>query len=55
MLDRFALLFAAGFLAGKCRSRPLKACLEIGAICAAEVISHFGARPEVDLRELADL
>src|SRR5438309_299113 len=30
-------LFAAGFLAGKCRSRPLKACLEIGAICAAEV------------------
>lgn len=48
-------LFAAGFLAGRCRGRPLKACLEIGAIAAAEVISHFGARPEADLRELAAL
>jgi sugar/nucleoside kinase (ribokinase family) len=48
-------LFAAGFLAGRCRGRPLKACLETGAIAAAEVISHFGARPEVDLKELAAL
>jgi sugar/nucleoside kinase (ribokinase family) len=48
-------LFAAGFLAARCRGRPLKACLEIGAIAAAEVISHFGARPEADLRELASL
>ena len=48
-------LFAAGFLAGRCRGRPLKACLETGAIAAAEVISHFGARPEADLRELAGL
>ena len=48
-------LFAAGFLAGRCRGRPLKACLETGALAAAEIISHFGARPEVDLKELAGL
>jgi sugar/nucleoside kinase (ribokinase family) len=48
-------LFAAGFLAGRCRGRSLKACLETGSIAAAEVISHFGARPEADLRELASL
>jgi sugar/nucleoside kinase (ribokinase family) len=48
-------LFAAGFLAGRCRGRPLRDCLEIGSIAAAEVISHFGARPEADLRELARL
>jgi sugar/nucleoside kinase (ribokinase family) len=48
-------LFAAGFLAARCRGRPLKACLETGALAAAEIISHFGARPEADLRELAGL
>jgi sugar/nucleoside kinase (ribokinase family) len=48
-------LFAAGFLAGRCRGRPIRGCLETGAIAAAEVISHFGARPEADLRELAGL
>ena len=48
-------LFAAGFLSGRCRGRPLKACLETGALAAAEVISHFGARPESNLRELAGL
>jgi sugar/nucleoside kinase (ribokinase family) len=48
-------LFAAGFLAARCRGRPLKACLEAGSIAAAEIISHFGARPEADLKELAGL
>jgi sugar/nucleoside kinase (ribokinase family) len=48
-------LFAAGFLAARCRGKPLKACLETGSIAAAEVISHFGARPEANLRELAGL
>ena len=48
-------LFAAGFLAGRCRGRSLKACLETGALAAAEVISHFGARPEADLKNLAGL
>jgi sugar/nucleoside kinase (ribokinase family) len=48
-------LFAAGFIAGQCRGRDLRACLESGSIAAAEVISHFGARPEADLRELIAL
>jgi sugar/nucleoside kinase (ribokinase family) len=48
-------LFAAGFLAARCRGREVRACLETGAIAAAEVISHFGARPEANLRELAGL
>ena len=48
-------LFAAGFLAARCRGRPLKACLETGSIAAAEIISHFGARPEADLQALTGL
>lgn len=48
-------LFAAGFLAGRCRGRPLGACLEIGAIAAAEIISHYGARPKAHLKEMAGL
>jgi sugar/nucleoside kinase (ribokinase family) len=48
-------LFAAGFLAARCRGRELTTCLEAGAIAAAEVISHFGARPEADLKELVAL
>jgi sugar/nucleoside kinase (ribokinase family) len=45
-------LFAAGFLAGHARGRPLAERLRMGAIAAAEVISHYGARPEADLRAL---
>lgn len=45
-------LFAAGFLAGEARERPVEDCLRFGAIAAAEVISHFGARPEADLKSL---
>jgi sugar/nucleoside kinase (ribokinase family) len=45
-------LFAAGFLVGQAEGRSLKDSLRIGSIAAAEVISHFGARPEADLREL---
>ena len=46
-------LFAAGFLYGIARGRPLEQSLRVGAICAAEVIQHYGARPEADLRALA--
>jgi sugar/nucleoside kinase (ribokinase family) len=46
-------LFAAGFLHGLTRGRPLPDCARIGSLAAAEVISHFGARPESDLAELA--
>jgi sugar/nucleoside kinase (ribokinase family) len=45
-------LFAAGFLHGLSQGLSLDACLEQGSICAAEVISHFGARPEADLKAL---
>ena len=46
-------LFAAGFLAGEARGLGLEASLKLGAIAAAEVIQHYGARPEKDLRALA--
>ncbi|MEH6758107.1 MAG: adenosine kinase [Parasphingorhabdus sp.] len=45
-------LFAAGFLSGYIEERSMEDCLTIGAVAAAEVISHYGARPEADLREL---
>jgi fructokinase len=47
--------YAAGFLAGWTAGRPLPDCGRLGAIAAAEIISHYGARPETDLRRLAAL
>ena len=44
--------FAAGFLYGHVRGKSLSECLKLGAICACEIISHFGGRPETDLKEL---
>jgi sugar/nucleoside kinase (ribokinase family) len=46
-------LFAAGFLAGEARGLVIERSLKLGAICAAEVIQHYGARPEADLAALA--
>ncbi|MEA3042712.1 MAG: hypothetical protein QOH47_550 [Sphingomonadales bacterium] len=49
-------LFAAGFLVGQAQGRSLEHSLRMGSIAAAEVISHFGARPEADLKAMvADL
>ena len=45
-------LFAAGFLHGHVRGEDPATCLRRGAIAAAEIISHYGARPEADLQEL---
>ena len=45
-------LYAAGFLFGLTHDLPLPICGEIGSLCAAEIISHFGARPEADLARL---
>ncbi len=45
-------LFAAGVLAGISQGRAIDACLTMGAVCAAEVISHYGARPEADIKAL---
>jgi len=46
-------LFAAGFLHGFTRGDDLVRCAELGALAAAEVISHIGARPQTALDELA--
>jgi sugar/nucleoside kinase (ribokinase family) len=45
--------FAAGFLYGLSRNADLKTCARLGGIAAAEVISHYGARPEVSLKMLS--
>lgn len=45
--------YAAGFLVGLTRGRPLPVCARLGSVAAAEVIAHFGARPQRDLAELA--
>jgi energy-coupling factor transporter ATP-binding protein EcfA2 len=46
-------LYAAGFLHGLARGRPLAECGQLASIAAAEIISHIGARPETSLAELA--
>jgi sugar/nucleoside kinase (ribokinase family) len=47
-------LFAAGFLHGFTTDQELAECARLGAIAAAEVISHVGPRPLVELRTLLD-
>jgi len=42
----------SGFLYGYCHGLPLPECGRIAGIAAAEVISHFGARPETPLSAL---
>jgi sugar/nucleoside kinase (ribokinase family) len=44
-------LYAAGFLHGYTKGLDLGLCARYGALAAAEVISHFGARPETPLTE----
>ncbi len=46
-------LFAAGFLYGFANDMPHTTSAKLGALAAAEVISHLGARPEKKLSELA--
>ena len=46
-------LFAAGFLFGLVRNAGYEAAGRLGALAAAEVIQHIGARPQVSLKELA--
>ena len=47
-------LYAAGFLYGYAKGRAFADCARLGGVAAAEVISHFGARPERSLAELAE-
>lgn len=46
-------LFAAGVLYGMAAALPLDRCGQLGSLCAAEVISHVGARPATSLADLA--
>ena len=46
-------LFAAGFLFGLSRGVGHESAGRLGALAAAEVIQHIGARPQVSLKELA--
>lgn len=48
-------LFAAGFLTARCKGAGVERCLWTGAIAAAEVIQHYGARPIADLKALVKL
>ena len=48
-------LFAAGFLAARCKGYGIERQLMSGGIAAAEIISHFGARPVADLADLVKL
>lgn len=45
-------MYAAGFLYGLTRGLDMATCARIGGIAAAEIISHFGARPDTPLAEL---
>jgi sugar/nucleoside kinase (ribokinase family) len=45
-------LYAAGFLYGLTHGEDPPSCARIGGLCAAEIISHVGARPDSDLRSL---
>ena len=45
-------IYAAGFLYGMVKGRSLGTCAIIASIAASEVITHYGARPEISLRGL---
>jgi len=45
--------YAAGFMFGLARGRPLQQCGKLASLAAAEVISHYGPRPQVSLKDLA--
>jgi len=46
-------LFASGFLLGHSRGQTMEEALKLGCLSASEVISHIGARPLRNLKELA--
>jgi sugar/nucleoside kinase (ribokinase family) len=46
-------LFAAGFLVGLARGKDHRTAARLGALAAAEVIQHIGARPAVSLKARA--
>ena len=47
-------LYAAGVLYGLASGRELETCGKLGAMCAYEIISHYGPRPEQSLAAMAN-
>ena len=45
--------YAAGFLFGYTQGKPLDVCGRLGGMLASEAISHYGARAEADLKQMA--
>ena len=45
-------LFASGYLYGKTQGKKMIESAEYASICAGEIISHYGARPQADLKKL---
>ena len=45
--------YAAGFLYAYTQDKDLRTCARLGGVAAAEIISHYGARPEANLAKLA--
>lgn len=46
--------YAAGFLFGYARDLSMETCARLGSLAAAEVIGHYGPRPQVSLKTLAE-
>jgi len=45
-------LYAAGFLHGHTQGLAVEVCGKLGSLCAGQVVTQLGPRPQVDLREL---
>ena len=46
-------LYAGGFLHGYTQGESLERCGQLGALCAGQIVTQLGARPQVSLRDLA--
>jgi fructokinase len=46
-------LYAAGFLHAYTQGRPVEACGRLGSLCAGQVVTQLGPRPQADLAQLA--
>ena len=45
-------LYAAGFLVGYTQGQSIEACGRLGSLCAGQVVTQLGPRPQADLRQL---
>ena len=45
-------LYAAGFLHAHCQGQPVEACGRLGSLCAGQVVTQLGPRPQADLKAL---